>query len=51
MCIARAGVWSSRESLAMKRDAVLDCLDTARSRYGLAWARTSTDIAIQVCTL
>ncbi|CAL8464520.1 g4055 [Coccomyxa elongata] len=43
----RAAVWSSRESLAMKRDALLDCLDTARSRYGLAWARTSTDIAIQ----
>lgn len=35
----------------MKRDALLDCLDTARSRYGLAWARTSTDIAIQVRTL
>lgn len=32
----------------MKREALLDCLDTARSRYGLAWARTSTDIAIQV---
>ncbi|KAK9904853.1 hypothetical protein WJX75_003856 [Coccomyxa subellipsoidea] len=43
----RAAVWTSRESLAMKREALLDCLDTARSRYGLAWARTSTDIAIQ----
>ena len=31
----------------MKREALLDCLDTARSRYDQAWARTSVDIAIQ----
>ena len=39
--------WSSRESAAMKRDALLDCLDTARDCYRHAWARTSVDIAIQ----
>ncbi|CAK0783416.1 hypothetical protein CVIRNUC_006615 [Coccomyxa viridis] len=39
--------WSSRESAAMKRDALLDCLDTARECYRHAWARTSVDIAIQ----
>ena len=32
----------------MKRDALLDCLDTARECYRNAWARTSVDIAIQV---
>lgn len=32
----------------MKRDALLDCLDTARDCYRHAWARTSVDIAIQV---
>ena len=32
----------------MKRDALLDCLDTARDCYCHAWARTSVDIAIQV---
>ena len=31
----------------MKRDALLDCLDTARDCYRHAWARTSVDIAIQ----
>ncbi len=34
--------------MAMKRDALLDCLDTARDCYRHAWARTSVDIAIQV---
>ena len=32
----------------MKREALLDCLDTARDCYRHAWARTSVDIAIQV---
>ena len=31
----------------MKREALLDCFDTARGRYDQAWARTSVDIAIQ----
>ncbi|CAL5220662.1 g2708 [Coccomyxa viridis] len=43
----RDKAWSSRESMAMKRDALLDCLDTARDCYRHAWARTSVDIAIQ----
>ena len=33
----------------MKREALLDCLATARARYDQAWARTSVDLAIQVC--
>ena len=41
------GVWSSREAGAMKREALLDCLETARARYDQAWARTSVDLAIQ----
>ena len=41
-------MWSSRESTAMKRDALLDCLDTARDCYRHAWARTSVDIAVEV---
>ena len=44
----RDRAWSSRESTALKRDALLDCLDTARDCYRHAWARTSVDIAIQV---
>ena len=43
----RDRAWSSRESAAMKRDALLDCLDTAQECYRHAWARTSVDIAIQ----
>ena len=35
----------------MKRDALLDCLDTARECYRHAWARTSVDIAIQAGAL
>lgn len=35
----------------MKRDALLDCLDTARDCYRHAWAHTSVDIAIQVLAL
>jgi hypothetical protein len=45
----RGAVWSSREALGMKREALLDCFDTARGRYHQAWARTSVDIAIQAC--
>lgn len=44
----RDKVWSSRESTAMKRDALLDCLETGRDCYRHAWACTSVDIAIQV---
>ena len=44
----RVGVWSAREAGAMKREALLDCMATAQSRYDQTWARTSVDLAIQV---
>ena len=42
------GALRIRESGALKRDALLDCLDTARGCYAHAWARTSVDLAIEV---
>ncbi|KAK9838128.1 hypothetical protein WJX81_002944 [Elliptochloris bilobata] len=41
------GALRTRESGALKREALLDCLDTARGCYGHAWARTSVDLAIE----
>ena len=43
-----AGALRIRESGALKREALLDCLDTARGCYAHAWARTSVDLAIEV---
>ncbi len=43
-----AGALRTRESGALKREALLDCLDTARACYHNAWARTSVDLAIEV---
>ena len=43
-----AGALRTRESGALKREALLDCLDTARACYNNAWARTSVDLAIEV---
>lgn len=43
-----AGALRTRESGALKREALLDCLDTARGCYRHAWARTSVDLAIEV---
>ncbi|KAK9818350.1 hypothetical protein WJX72_011096 [[Myrmecia] bisecta] len=40
-------LWSSREILSMKRDALLDCVDTMKACYRQAWARTSVDMAIE----
>lgn len=42
------GALRIRESGALKREALLDCLDTARGGYAHAWARTSVDLAIEV---
>ena len=42
------GALRIRESGALKREALLDCLDTARGCYRHAWARTSVDLAIEV---
>ncbi|KAK9850114.1 hypothetical protein WJX84_008973 [Apatococcus fuscideae] len=41
------GVWTTAEALCMKREALLDCLETMRERHRLPWARTSVDIAIE----
>eukprot|EP00884_Botryococcus_braunii_P013754 jgi/Botrbrau1/2237/Bobra.101_2s0065.1 len=43
----KVDTWSSREAGAMKREALLCCLETARQCYEHAWARTSVDIAIE----
>ena len=40
--------WSPAQCLAMKRQALLDCIHAAKERYPQAWARTSVDLAIQV---
>jgi len=45
---AGAAALRVRESGALKRAALLDCLDTARGCYRHAWARTSVDLAIEV---
>lgn len=45
------GALRIRESGALKREALLDCLDTARGCYAHAWARTSVDLAIEVGAL
>ena len=42
------GVWTTAEALCMKREALLDCLETMQERHRLPWARTSIDIAIEV---
>ena len=42
------GVWTTAEALCMKREALLDCLETIKGRHHVAWARTSADIAIEV---
>ena len=40
--------WTASQCLAMKRQALLDCIQAAKERYPQAWARTSVDLAIQV---
>ena len=42
------GVWTTAEALCMKREALLDCLETMQERHKVPWARTSIDIAIEV---
>jgi hypothetical protein len=44
----KGDTWSSKEAGAMKREALLACLETARDCYHNAWARTSVDLAIEV---
>ncbi|KAK9824923.1 hypothetical protein WJX74_007145 [Apatococcus lobatus] len=41
------GVWTTAEALCMKREALLDCLETMQERHRIPWARTSIDIAIE----
>lgn len=46
----KPSTWSAKEILGMKREALLDCFDTMKACYGRAWARTSVDLAIEVCS-
>ncbi|KAK9799798.1 hypothetical protein WJX73_010639 [Symbiochloris irregularis] len=43
----RSQTWSEAESSAMKRQALMDCLEAAKGQYHNAWACTAVDLAIE----
>ena len=39
--------WNSREALCMRRQALLDCIQTAQARHKLAWARVGVELLLE----
>lgn len=40
--------WSEQESLCLKRDALIACLEAAKQLHSKQWAQTSVEIAYEV---